>query len=196
MATSKDISFEENTGGKPNSHRPRCIIKSFIMILVFFGVLAAAVLLYNNISLSSDKAFADSLNTAIDEAVTWVVLNESEVLSWGNVALLKMLYDCDQMCSNFAFSRPVNSFMSRDVRPSCWKALIDPDWPVQQLELNATIKQEIIDNKWILYAIAAEKADVTPEQIGLFDRDRWQRRQLTHQLWALIHLSERTADNA
>ena len=196
MATPKDISFEENTGGKPKSRTLRRTIKFFILTLLFLGILTPAVLLYNNISLSSDKDFTDSLNTAIDKTVTWMVLHKSEVLVRGNVALLKMLQDCDQMQPNPAFSGPIDSFMLRYIRPSCWKALLDPNWPIQKLEFNAAIKQEIIDNKWILYALATEKADVTPEQIGLFDRDRWQGRQLTHQLWAIIHLSERTADNA
>ena len=195
MATSKNTSFGENTDRNPESRRLRCIIKLFILILVFSCALAAAVLLYNNISLSSDKAFAGSLNTAIDKAVAWVALNESEIQGSANIALLKMLHDCDQMCPNSTFSKLINSFMLRRSRPNCWKALIDPDWSVRQSELNTTIKRENIDNKWILYAIAAEKANVTPEQLGLFDRDRWQGRQLTHQLWALIHLRERTTVN-
>jgi len=195
MAIPKDTSLREKRDGRLKSHRPHHISILIILILGLTGSLVTVALLYNNISLSSDKAFADSLNASINRAIGWVVMNESKILSNPNVALLKMLDDCDQMCPNPAFSKLINSFMSRRVRPNCWKALIDPNWPVQQSELNTTIKQESIDNKWILYAIAPEKASVTPGQIGLFDRERWHGRQLTHQLWALIYLRERTTNN-
>jgi hypothetical protein len=60
------------------------------------------------------------------------------------------------------------------------------------MELNLTIEKESIDNKWVLYAIATEQAKITPQEMHLFDRQRWQRRQLTHQLNALVTLKKRS----
>jgi len=148
---------------------------------------------YNNVSLTSDKAFARSLDTAIESSRKWVELNRERIIAKKNVALIRMLQDIDTMHADALYSGIVEAFMTGPARPDLWKRLLDPDWPVIGSVLNEAIDRDYIDNKWILYAIAPEYANVTPQQIGLFDPDRRQERQLTHQLWALVHLA-RTRD--
>ncbi len=150
---------------------------------------------YNNISLMNNETFAQSLETAIENGRGWVQHHQDEILNKKNVALIRMLQDANKMHSERAYEQIVKAFLSRSLRPACWKSLLDPNRPVSQWLLNQTIEREHIDNKWILYSLAPEKANVTAEQIGLFDADRWQARQLTHQLWALIHLRQRGGED-
>jgi hypothetical protein len=172
----------------------RRLIKYAGLILLCCIVLWAAAMLYNNVSMQNNKAFSASLDKSISEAAAWISERESAILNTPNVALLKMLDECDKMHPTPEFSGMVKKFMLKGARPKCWKALIDPNWPVDKIELNETIKREYIDNKWILYALSPQQADVTPEQLGLFNYDAWNGRQLTHQLWGLIRLREQAAD--
>jgi len=174
----------------------RKIIKYTCLVLLCCIALWAIALLYNNISLRDNKAFSVSLDKSISEAVVWISKRESAILNNPNIALLKMLDECDKLHSTAEFSEIIKKFMLKEAHPRCWKALIDPNRPVDKTELNETIKQEYIDNKWTLYAISPNKADITAEQLGLFDYHRWQGRQLTHQLWSLIHLRDRTGEKA
>jgi hypothetical protein len=172
----------------------RKIIKISGLIVLCCIILRVSALLYNNVSLQNDNTFSVSLDKSIGEAIVWVSKNEYSILESPNIALLKMLDDCDKMHPTAEFSEMIKKFMLREARPKCWKALIDPNRPVDKAELNETIKQEDIDNQWTLYAISSGKADVTAEQLGMLDYDCWRGRQLTHQLWGLILLRERTAD--
>jgi len=158
--------------------------------LVLAAVLTAWLLAYgyNNVSLMADRAFARRLDAAIENSHNWVQLNRQDILTGRNIALIRMLQDISTMRPDRLYSGIVESFMAEPARPDCWKRLLDPNWPVISSALNKTLEQEQIDNKWILYAIAPECANVTPEQIRLFDSEHWQERKLTHQLWALMHL--------
>lgn len=173
----------------------RRILKYIGLILACCIFLWAILLLYNNISLQDDTKFSNSLDESISEAAAWISTRESEILRSPNIALLKMLDECDKLHPTPEFSTIVRKFMSSDARPRCWKALIDPNFPIDAGELNETIKQEVIDNKWILYALSTKKADVTAEQLGMFNYNSWHGRQLTHQLWSLIHLKEQSNEN-
>ena len=186
------ITGAESPKGKRRRRTVRRI--SVILLLAVAAVFLigwALVYGYNNVSLMDDETFARRLESAIENGRDWVEQYQDEILNKKNIALIRMLQDADKMHSEPVYEQIVKTFMSRRLRPSCWKALIDPNWPVLPRDLNQTIEREYTDNKWILYTLAPEKAKITPEQMGLFDPDRWQGRQLTHQLWALIHLRER-----
>ena len=101
-----------------------------------------------------------------------------------------MLTQCNKLKPDPVFSNIISSFLVTPCYPACWKGLVDENWPVDRWELNRTIKKEYIDNKWVLYAIAPDKAKITPQEMHLFDPQRWHGRQLTHQLDALIILSK------
>ena len=72
---------------------------------------------------------------------------------------------------------------------------MDPNWPIIEYELKLTFEKESIDNKWILYAIAPELIKATPEEMEMFAPEKWQRRQLTHQLYALTILKNNKGAN-
>lgn len=171
--------------------RHRVLHKLLTALLVsvgLVGVFGAGVLLYNNVSLVSGEAFAKQVDTAIERGLAWTKVHTVEILERRNAALMQMLNESDQLKATAVFSDIVDSFMSARSRPRCWYRLVDPNWPVDELELNITIKKEYLDNKWLLYALAPDKAKITPEQMQLFEPERWQRRKLTHQLYALIIL--------
>ena len=183
---------------KPPNTKPKksgWLRRICILILVSISIvvlLAAVAFFYNNVSLSPNEDFEKSLDSALKKSLVWFEKEKDNIYRNKNVALLTMLDDCNKMRPNASILKMIDSFMQRSARPSCWKALIDPNLPINKDELNATNKKETIDNKWILYAIAPKKARITPEEMDLYNPDRWQNRQLTHQLWALIHLKKRT----
>ena len=105
-----------------------------------------------------------------------------------NLGLMKMLNDINKFKATPVFSDIVENVVASPAIPNCWKRLIDPNCPTNELELNASIKKELLDNKWVLYALAPDKANVTPEQLQLFEPERWWGRKLAHQLDALTTL--------
>ena len=138
----------------------------FVVVILFAVVFGSVLIIaFNSCSLWSDRKFSNKLDKAIEKAADWVHNNEAEILRVKNVALIKMLQDCDALYPAGNFAVICDKFMAAPAEPACWKALIDPNFPVQKWELNQTIKNESIDNKWILYAIAPDKADITPEQM-------------------------------
>jgi hypothetical protein len=189
----KEHKSSDNQGGT-KTERPilcRAAIAGLVLA-VLTGILGVGVLVYNNVSAISDAVFAKRVDTAIESAEKWAKSHRMDILEEKNTALLKMLSECDEVRANPLFNEIIRNFLATRSRPECWKRLIDPNWPVNELELNRTIEKECIDNKWVLYAIAAEEAKVTPEELHLFDPQRWQRRQLTHQLNALVTLKKRS----
>lgn len=162
-----------------------------LVLAVLTGVFGTVATVYNNVSAISDTVFTKRVDTAIESAENWVKSHRMDILEEKNTALLKMLGECNEVRTNPLFEEIIRGFLATRSHPECWKRLIDPNWPVNDLELNQTIKKENIDNKWILYAIATKEAKITPEEMHLFDPQRWQRRQLTHQLNALVTLKKR-----
>ncbi len=183
------------SGNKHGSKNKRSIFRGATAAAVIFialMVLAGAVILaFNNVSFLSGATFAKRVDIAIESSEKWVEEHREDILKKKNVALLKMLDECGKLRPNPVFEEIIESFMEMRVRPECWKRLIDPNWPVNEWELNQTIEKEAIDNKWVLYAIAPEKAGVSAEELDLFNPERWQQRQLTHQLDALVTLRKR-----
>jgi len=173
-----------------NSKRP--VLRRAVIITVVLTVLTiiagAGRLVFNNVSLYSDAAFSNRVDTAIELSENWVESHKTEILRWKNIGLLKMLSECNKLKANPVFEKITINFMEAGIRPACWKRLIDPNWPVDEAELNRTIENEIIDNKWVLYAIAPDEARVTPEELHLFEPEQWSKRQLSHQLDALVTL--------
>lgn len=171
------------------SKHPKSNWKVFVVvILLFAGLGYLLIIASNNCSLYSDKKFSNAIDKAIEKAVDWVHKNEADILMVKNVALIKMLQDCNTLYPAANLGAICDKFMATPASPACWKGLINRNYDVQKWELNLAIKNEYIDNKWILYAIAPDKADITPEQMELYSREKWNMRRLTHQLWALIHL--------
>jgi hypothetical protein len=176
--------------------------KSLIGLLIVPSAIASTLLiallltyLYNNISLTGNQTFARKLDNAIEKAHNWVKLHQQDILKESNIALIRMLQDIGTIRPDPLYRDTVHSFMTRPTRPDCWTRVIDPKRLLASSELNQTITQEYIDNKWILYAIAPESAIVTPEELKLFEPDYWHDRKLNHQLWALLHL-RRTQSSA
>ncbi|MDD5326564.1 MAG: hypothetical protein PHY02_01975 [Phycisphaerae bacterium] len=185
-------SSDEQGGTKAKHPILRKAATAGLVLAVLIIMSGAAALLYNNVSVVSDAVFARRVDTAIESAEGWVKSHRIDILVRKNVALLKMLSECDEARANPLFEEIVGNFLAARSRPECWKRLIDPNWPVDVLELNKMIENEPIDNKWVLYAIAAGEAKITPEEMHLFDPQRWHRRQLTHQLNALVTLKKRS----
>ena len=149
-------------------------------------VLLTGMLIYNNVSFSSDKTFTRNLDAAIEKALLWTEMNKSEILTRRNIALIKMLQESNRVKPTPLLSELVEQFMATPSRPRCWNRLLDANAPIDKAELNLTIEQSPLDNKWVLYAMAPDKADVDTGRLGLFEPDRWHGRKLTHQLDALL----------
>jgi hypothetical protein len=157
-------------------------------------VLALTAIGYNNITLTKDEIFKENIDTAIEQAENWVVQNKDNIVENRNTAMLLMLSMCDQIKPHPDFRDAVGTFLKQPIfgHTVCWKRMLDPNWPVTEQALERTLKKEIIDYKWMVYAIAPDKVNITAKQMNLFDRNRWQKRQLTHQLLALILLRRST----
>jgi hypothetical protein len=168
----------------------RKAIISVLVLAVLIGVFGVGLLVYDNVSLVSDETFAEQIDVAIERGLVWTETNKDKILERRNIGLLKMLGEIEHLRPTPVFSDIVSRFMAAPSRPRCWKRLVDPNWPVDELELNETIKKEYLDNKWVLYAMAPDKAQITPGEMQLFEPRRWRGRELVHQLDALIILSK------
>jgi len=184
------------TPNRPPRRQRKVVGKILLLLLIAMVLAAAAMYYYNNVSMMSDDEFTRRLDVSLDRALEWTKEHRADILKKKNIALLRMLQDADEIKSNTLLSGIVYEFMAAPVAPVCWKRLLDPHKNISAIELNQTIKNEYIDNKWILYALDPEKAELTEKQMkDFFNGDIWQGRQLTHQLWALIHLRDRQGDN-
>jgi len=188
MGQCKDIA----RGGRKRSVLRRIVFAGGLLI-AFIVVLILAAVLYNNVALWSDKAFAQRLDSAMKNAEGWVEKHRPEILEEKNAALLTMLRECNDLKPNLVFGGIVVSFLNEPMthHSKCWKREVDPNHPINAFDLNRAIGDEYLDNKWALYAIAPDKAKFDAEKSGLFDRQRWHRRQLTHQVFALTMLRDR-----
>jgi hypothetical protein len=173
----------------------RRVIIAALVLTALVAVFGAGLLLYDNISLVSDETFAEQIDAAIEGGLAWTKTNKDTILKKPNVGLQKMLNEINHLKPTPLFSDIVSSFMAAPIRPRCWKRLVDPNWPVNERELNETIEKEHRDNKWVLYAMAPDKAEIKPDQMRLFDPHRWSGRQLVHQLDALIILTRNQGTN-
>jgi hypothetical protein len=187
----EDIKEPQNKKGSPKKHRSgRRLLIAGVIIAIAVCIAGTGALIYNNISLCNDQVFAKRLDQAIEKAVAWIETHKQEILKARNVALLRMLKEIEDLGETPVFSEIVEEYMATPSWPRCWKRLIDPNWPVDRVELNMTIEKAPLDSKWTLYALDPDKANVTGQELGLFDPDRWQHRKLTHQLDALIVLRD------
>jgi hypothetical protein len=175
----------------------RRIVFTILILVIFIFIFFAAAVAYNNISLWSDKTFARRLDLAIQKAEGWVEKHKPDILEQKNAALLTMLRECNDLSSNPVFADITTLFLNTRMThySRCWKREIDPNWPITESELNRLVGEEYLDNKWALYAIAPDKTKFDAGKSGLFDRQRWRRRQLTHQLFALTMLRDRYDSN-
>ncbi len=177
---------------KDDSSKKRPLLrKTFIAVLclvILTCALAAALLLNNNVSCASDQAFVKQLDAAIGDCLFWTETHKQTILKRKNVALITMLKEIEGLKPTPVISDIIRDFMAAPARPQCSKRLVDPNWPVDEVELNIKMEKESLDNKWSLYAMAPGKLKVTGRELGLFDPKRWDGRKLTHQLDALIIL--------
>lgn len=193
---SKEYKQPDKKGDAVKKHP--VIRKAVIAVLVsavLIGVFGAGTLIYNNVSFYSDEAFAKRVDAAIEKTLVWTKTHEGEIVKRGNIGLIKMLKEIENLRATPVFSDIISSFMAAPKRPKCWKRLVDPNWPVDELELNVTIKKERLDNKWILYAMAPDSAKITPEEMQLFEPEQWRGRKLAHQLDALTILRKSKGAN-
>jgi len=173
----------------------RKVVIAAIVFAFFMGVLYAVMLVNNNVSFISDEAFAKQIDEAIENALVWTQAHKAEIIKRKNLGLIKMLNDINELKATPLFSDIVENVMVSPLLPNCWKRLINPNCPTDEAELNASIKEQPLDNKWILYAVAPDKAKITPEQLQLFDPHRWWGRRLAHQLDALTTLRKTKGAN-
>jgi hypothetical protein len=168
-----------------------------LAFIAFIIIILVAAIGYNNISLWSDATFAHRLDLAISRSEKWVEEHRQDILKERNVALITMLRECNDLKPNSSFKSIVDSFLNEPMThyTRCWKTEVDHNRPIDGRELNMAIANDYIDNKWALYALAPDKATVKPDELGLFDPERWHRRQLTHQLFALTMLRDRYGSN-
>jgi len=159
------------------------------IILAFLtGVLYTVMFVNNNVSFISDEAFAKQIDAAIEKALAWTQTHKTEIMIRKNFGLIKMLNDINKLKSIPVLSDIVENIMVSPELPNCWKRLFDPNRPIDMFELNSLMKKEHLDNKWVLYALAPDEAKITPEQLQLFEPERWWGRRLAHQLDALTTL--------
>ncbi|MHC4618548.1 MAG: hypothetical protein ACYTEQ_12435 [Planctomycetota bacterium] len=177
---------------KDDSVKKRPLLRKAIIavlcLVILTCALAAALLVNNNVSCAGDQAFAKRLDTAIADCLFWTETHRQTILKRKNVALITMLKEIEGLKPTPVISDIIRDFMAAPARPKCWKRLVDPNWPVDDVELNMTMDKESLDNKWSLYAMAPDSVKVTGQELGLFDPRRWHGRKLTHQLDALIIL--------
>jgi len=173
----------------------RKVLIAAIVLAFLIGVLYAVLFVNNNVSFISDEAFAKQIDVAIENALAWTQAHKTEIIIRKNVGLMKMLNDIDKLKATPVFSDIVKSHMASPALPKYWRRLIDPNWPIDKLELNMGIKKEYLDNKWVLYAIAPDIAEITPEEMHLFEPERWRGRELVHQLDALTILRKTKGAN-
>jgi len=187
MAKAHKLSNKRNDAVKkrPVLHKMVIAVLVSTVLIVVFSI---GVLVYNNVSFTSDEVFAAQVDAAIEKSLDWSKVHKGEIIRKGNIGLIKMLKEIQTLRPTPLFSDIISGFMAVPRQPNCWKRLIDPNWPIDKLELNMTIKKECLDNKWALYAIAPDIAEITPEEMHLFEPERWSGRELAHQLDALIAL--------
>lgn len=175
----------------------RKILLIGLVCSIFLTVSFFAAIAYNNLDFWSDAAFSSRLDSAINKADNWIQNNKGDILEVRNAALIAMLRECSNLKENKTFDMIVTSFLNKPtLHPSrCMNREIDPNWPVVEWELNQTIDNAALDYKWIYYCMAPDKAKFDAEKSGLFDGQRWNRRYLTHQLFALTMLKNRQGTN-
>lgn len=163
----------------------RLLLSTAILIFVFLVWLYS----YNNISVTGDAEFGERLDTAIEKSTEWVRSHKHDILNRNNIALIRMLQDSHTLYRNNIFKDILDTSLATPSSPKCWNRLLDPNYPVQTFFVNRVVRNEVLDNKWILYAIAPDQVKLSQKQMQQFlDGDCWHGRKLTHQLWALIHL--------
>jgi hypothetical protein len=193
--------LKDQWASEAKGRKRRFALRKFVfvglLLFVFIVVSVMAAIACNNVALWSDDTFAGRLDSAISRAEDWIEKHTSDILKGKNAALLTMLWECNDLKPNPSFRSIVESFLNEPMThySRCWKREVEPNWPIDKLELNMAIAKENIDNKWTLYAVAPDKADVNPEALDLFNPERWHRRQLTHQLFALTLLHDRHGSN-
>ena len=168
--------------------------RRIIRLLVIMVALALASLvgayLFNNVSLMSDDGFSARLDESIEQAYQWLTTNRDQLQI--NIALYRMLQDADRLHADPLFEQLVGQILQQELfENNSWKLLLDPSRDFSAFNLNRLIEAEshYIDNQWILYALAPQRARLpAAAKEGLFDTEKYRHRQLTHQLWALIHL--------
>ncbi len=154
-------------------------------------VVVGALYGFNNVSLMTDETFARRVDDSIDRAMQWVGEHKWDIASSRNVAMYMLLQECQELHDEPLLAELVKRSLRSHIAPACWRRVLDRAHPVDPAELNRTIQAERIDNRWMLYAIAPEHAELATEDlVGLYDTRRWKGRQLTHQLMALIRLRE------
>lgn len=170
--------------------RQRIVLYAATVVAVATIALLVLSVIFNNIDPWTDKKFQQRLDSAIVEVERWVVEHKTDISTKKNAALLTMLAHCNRMHNNLQFSTIIDRFLKSPTShySRCWKAEVDPNHPIFQDDLNKAIAEESLDNKWALYALSPDMANITAEQLQLFEPDKWQHRKLTHQLWALTIL--------
>ncbi len=195
----EQIKKQEESESKKTKKRPLLHKVALVGLGVFVFLIASFcfAIAYNNISFWSDATFSQRLDSAISNADKWVWKNREDIRYVRNAALLAMLKECSDLNENKEFDKIVTSYLNYPIKhPSrCMNREVDPNWPVVESELNQTISQIDLDYKWILYSVAPDMAKVNPEELGLFDSEKWHRRQLTHQLLAVTMLRNRHGSN-
>lgn len=199
MPEDNQLLSEEVIEVENRSVKRRIAIALLVMVLLA-ATAEVVVLAYNNKSISSDEEFTKKLVLAIDRAERWINVNQVDILQRRNTALFMMLRYCQETEANRVIGRIIKAFMDCSVSNPTMEGAdrikkVDLTWPINEISLNQEIERETIDYKWMLYAIAPDKAHVTAEELELFDKEKWQHRQLTHQLFALIILRETIGPN-
>ncbi len=177
----------KKTGKKSFLHR---LVITIIVLISLIAACCVFAFIYNNFSFTGDETFAKRLDEAIKRSQLWVVQNKDPIVSNSNAALFTMLRNANDIHPNPVFADMVKIFLDQPVRHHSvsWKREVDPDRFISAKDLNRAIRSEVIDYKWMLYAIDPDNADITPEKMNMFDPKKWNGRQLTHQLFALTLL--------
>jgi hypothetical protein len=182
----------------PRTRPPRRILRIILWAVALSTTgLVGGLYGFNNVALMSSDQFDRRLDDAIDRATEWIRTNKREIASTKNVAMFMFLQDSHEIHPEPLLAELVENYLAGQITPECWRRVLDRDHPVDDAALNRTIADEMMDNRWMLYAIAPQKGRLDAEDLeGLFDPDRWSGRHLTHQVMALIRLREDKASTA
>ena len=170
-------------------HRRRVLKVVLWAIVLSTAGVAGGMYGFNNVALMSGDQFDRRLDDAIDQATGWIRAHRWEIASSKNVAMFMFMKDCHEIHPDPLLATLVDGYLAGRITPDCWRRVLDRDHPVDRTGLNRSIRAETIDNRWMLYAVAPDRAELDAEDLeGLFDAGRWKGRQLTHQVLALVRL--------
>ena len=138
----------------------------------------------------TDQEFDERLQTAIRRGTAWVGNRHDAFFGEEiNVPIIHLLQQMNELHPTPQFGDMVQEVLDMPTRASFWKKLLDPSRRAWKYEILEHWGAQRLYQRWLIYTLDPPIVDLAPSDMrGLFDAERWQKRQLTHQLMALLIL--------